>query len=315
MIITELNLYLPLTILPIYMMLERLDWNLVLSARGLGATRWYTFRRVVLPLTLPGVIAGVIVVFMPVAGTFIVPELLGGTSGLMIGKVIATQFGAATNWAFGATLATVLLAVLAFCALDLDLDLQARERGLSLMKRIASLYLILVYVFLFIPAVVVVLFSLNDSQFWSFPLNGLTLRWYVELLQRPDAMTALWNSIHCGSPDHGVCRPVGGRGGGCVPPPAVSRYRRGRRRHAVAAAHSDPNLGARPARSDDRAASSDGATTIIIAHVLYNAPYVFLLVRARYQTLDDDLERAARGLGATPSHAFRRIVVPHLAPV
>lgn len=111
-IITELNLYLPLTVLPIYMMLERLDWNLVLGARGLGATRWYTFRRIILPLTLPGVIAGVIFVFMPVAGTFIVPELLGGTSGLMIGKVIATQFGVATNWALGAALAIILLAFL-----------------------------------------------------------------------------------------------------------------------------------------------------------------------------------------------------------
>ena len=93
-------------------MLERVDWNLVLAARSLGATRWYTFRRIVLPLTLPGVVAGVIFVFMPVAGTFIVPDLLGGTRGLMIGKVIATQFGVATNWALGAALAVILLAAL-----------------------------------------------------------------------------------------------------------------------------------------------------------------------------------------------------------
>lgn len=111
-VIVELNLYLPLMILPIYMTLERLDWNLVLGARSLGASGFYTFRRIILPLTLPGVIAGIIFVFMPVAGTFIVPELLGGTTGLMIGKVIASQFGAASNWAFGAALATILLAVL-----------------------------------------------------------------------------------------------------------------------------------------------------------------------------------------------------------
>jgi len=111
-VIVELNLYLPLMVLPIYMTLERLDWNLVLGARSLGASAFYTFRRIILPLTLPGVIAGIIFVFMPVAGTFIVPELLGGTTGLMIGKVIATQFGAASNWAFGAALATILLAVL-----------------------------------------------------------------------------------------------------------------------------------------------------------------------------------------------------------
>jgi spermidine/putrescine transport system permease protein len=117
-IITELNLYLPLMVLPIYMALERLDWNLVLGARSLGAGRLYTFRRIVLPLSLPGVIAGIIFVFMPVAGTFIVPSLLGGTGGLMIGKVIATQFGAASNWSLGAALAMILLlALLAALAL------------------------------------------------------------------------------------------------------------------------------------------------------------------------------------------------------
>lgn len=111
-IVTELNLFLPLTVLPIYMTLERLDPNLVLAARSLGGTWWYAFRRVVLPLSLPGVVAGVIFVFMPVAGTFVVPQLVGGTRGFMIGRVIASQFGAASNWALGAALAVVLLLTL-----------------------------------------------------------------------------------------------------------------------------------------------------------------------------------------------------------
>jgi ABC-type spermidine/putrescine transport system permease subunit I len=124
-IITELNLFLPLTVVPIYMTLERLDWNLVLAARSLGAGPWYAFRRIVLPLSLPGVVAGVIFVFMPVAGTFVVPDLVGGTRGLMIGKVIASQFGGASNWALGAALAVILLAVL---LVALVLLLRARDR-------------------------------------------------------------------------------------------------------------------------------------------------------------------------------------------
>lgn len=124
-VITELNLFLPLTVMPIYMTLERLDWNLVLAARSLGAGRWYAFRRIVLPLSLPGVVAGVIFVFMPVAGTFVVPDLVGGTRGMMIGKVIASQFGGASNWALGAALAVILLTVL---LVALAILLRARER-------------------------------------------------------------------------------------------------------------------------------------------------------------------------------------------
>lgn len=112
LIITEINLYLPLTVIPIYMVLERLDRNLILGARSLGAGPWYAFRRVILPLSMPGVIAGIIFVFMPVAGTFVVPDLVGGTQGMMFGKAIASQFGEAFNWAFGAALAVILLAVL-----------------------------------------------------------------------------------------------------------------------------------------------------------------------------------------------------------
>ena len=112
LVITEINLYLPLTIMPIYMVLERLDWNLVLSARSLGASRFRVFRRIVFPLSLPGVIAGAVFVFMPVAGTFVVPDLVGGIGGMMFGKIIASQFGEAFHWAFGAALAMILLIVL-----------------------------------------------------------------------------------------------------------------------------------------------------------------------------------------------------------
>lgn len=124
-IVTELNLYLPLTVIPIYMALERLDWTMVAAARSLGAGPFTTFRRIVLPFSVPGIIAGLIFVFMPVSGTFVVPELVGGTSGLMIGKVIASQFGGASNWPLGAALSTLLLGTL---LVVLGLLTQARRR-------------------------------------------------------------------------------------------------------------------------------------------------------------------------------------------
>jgi spermidine/putrescine transport system permease protein len=111
-IITEVNLFLPLMIIPIYMTLEKLDFNLILASRSLGATRLYTFIHIIIPLSLPSIIAGVIFIFMPVSGSFIVPQLLGGTRSLMVGNVITSQFGEASNWALGSALAIILTIIL-----------------------------------------------------------------------------------------------------------------------------------------------------------------------------------------------------------
>ncbi len=111
--------YLPFMVLPIFASLEKLDWRLVEAAFDLGARRWQALRRIVVPLAMPGIVAGCILVFIPGLGAFITPELLGGGKALMIGNLIQSQFGAARNWPFGAALsfallALVLLAMLAY---------------------------------------------------------------------------------------------------------------------------------------------------------------------------------------------------------
>jgi spermidine/putrescine transport system permease protein len=103
--------FLPYMILPIYVSLEKLDRRLVEAAFDLGADRWQAFRRVILPLCLPGVIGGAVLVFVPGLGSFISPELLGGAKTMMIGGLIQQQFGQSRNWPFGAALAFVLLAL------------------------------------------------------------------------------------------------------------------------------------------------------------------------------------------------------------
>jgi len=103
--------FLPFMVLPIYASLEKLDWRLAEAAYDLGANKWTAIRRVVLPLSMPGVIAGSILVFIPCLGAYVTPELLGGAKSLMIGNLIQNQFGAARNWPFGAALGFVLLAL------------------------------------------------------------------------------------------------------------------------------------------------------------------------------------------------------------
>lgn len=100
---------LPFMFLPIYASVEKLDPALVQASQDLGATPWQTFRRVVLPLTLPGVIGGSLIVFIPAFGNFVVPALLGGAKVMLVGNIIEQQFLAARNWPFGAALAMLIL--------------------------------------------------------------------------------------------------------------------------------------------------------------------------------------------------------------
>lgn len=104
--------YLPFMVLPLYTALVRLDWRLVEAAADLGATPLNTFLRVVLPLTRGGIIAGSMLVFIPAAGEFVVPELLGGADTLMIGKVLWQEFFNNRDWPIASAVAILLLAIL-----------------------------------------------------------------------------------------------------------------------------------------------------------------------------------------------------------
>lgn len=100
--------HLPFMVLPLYVNLERQDSRLAEAARDLGAGPWQCFWRVTWPLSLPGVYAGAALVFIPAFGMFAIPDLVGGTGGIMIGNVIRTQFLEARDWPFGSALAIVL---------------------------------------------------------------------------------------------------------------------------------------------------------------------------------------------------------------
>ena len=105
--------YLPLMILPLYAVMIRLEDDILDAAADLGATRWDLFRTVVLPLTIPGIIAGSLLVFIPAVGEFVIPALLGGPEQVMIGKVLWTEFFRNRDWPVASAIAMLLLAILA----------------------------------------------------------------------------------------------------------------------------------------------------------------------------------------------------------
>jgi spermidine/putrescine transport system permease protein len=118
--------YLPFVILACYAPLARLNPELAEASRDLGAGRWTTFRRVILPLTLPGVAVGAVFVFVLSIGNFVTPALLGGGQFQMIGTLVYAQFLTANDWPFGAALSMVLIAVMMVLLL---VQTWAAERG------------------------------------------------------------------------------------------------------------------------------------------------------------------------------------------
>jgi len=105
-------LYLPLMILPIYAALEKVDKNLVEASLDLGSSAWKSLRTISIPLAMPGILIGLIFVFVPSMGNFVVPELLGGGKTVMIGNLVRDQFLKARDWPFGATFALILTIIL-----------------------------------------------------------------------------------------------------------------------------------------------------------------------------------------------------------
>lgn len=112
MYITFSHVWLPFMILPLYTILDRLPDPLLEASADLGSTGWQTFRRIVLPLSLPGIVAGSLSVFSLTMGDYITPSLIGGSPGTeLIGGIVADQFGVANNWPLGAALILPVLAI------------------------------------------------------------------------------------------------------------------------------------------------------------------------------------------------------------
>ena len=104
--------YLPFMVLPLYATLEKMDETLLEAAADLGCPRWKTFWLVTLPLSLPGVAAGMLLCFIPIAGEFVIPDLLGGSDSMMIGQTLWMEFFANRDWPVASALAVALLFLL-----------------------------------------------------------------------------------------------------------------------------------------------------------------------------------------------------------
>ena len=127
-LLTLTVLLLPFAILPIFLSLERIPRNLLEASADLGGSDWQTFSRVILPLSLPGVVSAATFVFVLAIGDFLTPQMVGGQNGFTFGRIIYSQFGFAFNWPFGAAL-SVILAAIVIVAIAIGTRFGGRKAG------------------------------------------------------------------------------------------------------------------------------------------------------------------------------------------
>jgi spermidine/putrescine transport system permease protein len=111
MVIVLTYIYIPFLVMPVYTSLEKIPRNLIEASKDLGVGHWRTFLRITLPLSVPGILAGMTFTFCLTMGDFIAPFLVGGPDGLMIANVVQVQFGTAFNWPLGSALSMVMLVI------------------------------------------------------------------------------------------------------------------------------------------------------------------------------------------------------------
>lgn len=104
--------FFPFVVLPLYSNLEKLDWSLLEAAADLGANKWYSTTRILLPLTTPGIVAAAIIVFIPSLGAYVTPDLLGGGKVALLGNLLQQQFMTVRDWPFGAAIGFIMMAMM-----------------------------------------------------------------------------------------------------------------------------------------------------------------------------------------------------------
>ena len=157
-------------ILCLYSCLEKIDDNVLAATHTLGAGRFRTFIDVVLPQSFSGLLTGILVIFIPVAGSFVEPDTVGGPYSMMIGSLINTQFNVSLNMGYGATLSFLLLVLMSLALAMINLVMKLAER----------VWLVLTMLLLFVPIALIILMSFNTSKYGTFPFE-FTLKWYQQL--------------------------------------------------------------------------------------------------------------------------------------
>jgi ABC-type spermidine/putrescine transport system permease subunit I len=327
-IMAGIYLYLPFAVLSIYTSLEKLGSSLEEAAMDLGAGPWTTFRRVTLPLSVAGIQAAVIFVFVPTLGLFVTPALLGGANATMIGNLQVTIFKTSLDFGLGSAVSFVVLAIAlaTVAALGRSVDLErVYAGGVGQLGRrpgppgrggagFFGAYAALVYLFLFLPVAFLILFSFSSAAGSVFPPPGYSLRWYGETLEDPWLMSSVQNSLLIAVLAAVISVVLAAPGAY-----AIVRHRfpgRGLLRQALIVPLIIPSimLGFGLLLLFNALKIELSMMTVLVGHVTYVLPYAFFVIAAQQYGFDRSLEEAAMDLGADRLTTFRYVTLPLMIP-
>ena len=315
--------FLPFMILPIFSVIEKLDRRYIEAAQDLGAGRVQVFRRVIFPLSVPGVISGIMMVFIPSISTFAISKLLGGGMSFLLGDLIEMQFlGSAYNPPSGQRHLSYDAAAGDCCHAHYEpLRRWRRRGGDDVMQNrnpvIAKVLNVLVFLFLYLPIAVLIIFSFNDSKsrtVWS----GFSLHWYQELFQDEEILSAFSTTLTVSVLAALIATVLGTAA-------AIGFHAMKRRpRHLLMTINNIPMTNADIITgvslmllfvfTGNMLGFSLGFGTLLVAHITFNIPYVVLAVLPKLRQLNPNLGEAAMDLGATPWQAFWKVLMPELRP-
>lgn len=319
-VITFVYLLFPFAFLCSYIALERLDPSFREAGADLGAKPWQVMGKLTLPLVGAGMLAGFAFSFIAMLGDYVTPQLIGGTEGALYANLMINQFGASAQWGFGAALAILMM----ICLLVLFALLRrvtaasyssAFTRSFTPSRApFLRLYSLLFLAFLYMPIGLVFLFALNDAPYVGFPITGLTLKWFEQVLENQEVINAFWTSVRLALTAVVVALLLG------VPAAIQLSRAKGRLRNLRVVMLSMPllippviiALGillATKALSIER-----GYWTLVAGHALLVLPLVVLIVMARLEGLDRSQELAAMDLGAKPLKTMFSVVLPQILP-
>ncbi len=188
--------YLPFMVLPLYASLEKMDESLLEAAADLGAPRWKAFWLITVPLSAPGIFAGALLCFIPIAGEFVIPDLLGGSDALMIGQTLWTEFFQNRDWPVASAVAIALLIDL-LAPILIYQHLQTRRWRIADAQNASPFNVTSVALglaFLYLPIAILVIYSFNASRLVGV-WGGWSTRWYVALLHDQAMLDAAWTSL------------------------------------------------------------------------------------------------------------------------
>ena len=302
---------------------EKIPQDLFESSQDSGATAWQTFFHLVWPLTRRNLAIGFSLAFLVTVGDFVTPAMIGGIDGTTVGVLISSQFGTANNWPYGAAVAvmlmisvTLLLGLLLALApskgvvVGGEADAATMAPANPASRSLGAFGFAAVILYLYLPLAIVVIFSFNAANLQTFPLQGFSLQWYVDIAQDSSLLAAIKRSLLVAFCVVTVSVTVGTAFALTIFYTKLKGARLYELLFALPIATPGVVLGIEMVLGTQVLGIPSGVTRVVVGQMSFAMPATMLLLLVRLRRLDPSLMEASLDLGANHWQSFTHVLLP-----